>query len=238
MAIARVQAVANHGDDVASVAVTISSASANNLLLTFAAANENAGDVTFTTPTGFTALPQGDINFSGRLVGAIWYKVAAGGETSVSVSISAARDLAVVVCEYSGAETSGVLDKEAENSGGPNTTADSGTTATTTVAGELWAAFTATQGDPAQSLPTNGFAEVTNKATTNGASNLKRVRIYMWEKIVSATGAANVSATIGSSVRWIGQVATFKESGGAPPATGKPRRPVAVGQAVRRASLW
>lgn len=67
-------------------------------------------NTTITTPTGYTAA-ETDVGNQGAYV---YYKVASGGETSVSVTTSGNHNTALSFLRYSGADTSAPLDKTAD----------------------------------------------------------------------------------------------------------------------------
>lgn len=208
MAISQVQSESNTSTGTGTCSVTwASTTTAGNLLIVCAVANEVAGDVTFTSaPTGYTALAAGSINATGSVIGQMWYKIAAGSDANPSVTISASQDIAMAALEYTG-NTATPLDVEAENSG-TGTTPDSGTTGTTAQADELWIAFLGNR-NSAQSSPTNSFTQQEQVISAH-ATGSNRARIGVYHRIVSATGTANTSSTIGASQGWVGQVATFK----------------------------
>lgn len=150
------------------------------------------------------------------------YRVMGAGETKTYAATlsSAVTDWAVHAIEFSGVHTTVPLDKSASNTG-TTTTVDSGTTATTTEAAELWLAFLANRGGVSQSSPTNSFSLIL------GPTTAVDITLETYTKEVAATGAANAAATIASNP-WNGQIGTFKLM----------RRQVenVVGQAVPRAA--
>lgn len=138
--------------------------------------------------------------------------VGAGANTSVTVNLNAATSGGGVadIYEYSGVATISFLDKTATNLGhsDPKTT-DTGTTAATTQANELWIGATvAVDGTWGmfQSLPTNGFTLYDGVAILAGTYNHS---LAFLEKIVSSTGAANSGTTFNGSGDWAGCIATF-----------------------------
>jgi len=116
------------------------------------------------------------------------------------------------VCEYSGVLTVGYLDKTATNSGA-NSTPDTGTTATTTQADELWIGSTSAEGAD-QTTPRNGFT-LLDGVQLCGFDEYNS-EAYL-EKIVSATGTANSGTTCPYNTDWVGCIATFKASPAAKP---------------------
>lgn len=94
-----------------SASVTLSGTTANNLLV-LALSVSNGGDV-FTDPSGWTKILQCPL--SGFANGVVYYKIADGSETNVTVAFSNAGEWAATVCEYSGLATSSVLEASGEN---------------------------------------------------------------------------------------------------------------------------
>ena len=139
---------------------------------------------------------------SGAIDVEIWAGVVgSGASASITVTLTGIVGTAVAnVCEYSGLTTSSYLDVTASTFGS-STASDTGTTATTTQANELWVGST---GDvtATQSTPTNGFTLLDGTAT-GSTSNA------FLEKIVSSTGTANSGTTLSSSNAWVGVIATF-----------------------------
>lgn len=208
MAISRIQSVGNNAVDVTSLTATWDFTPVQNrLLIVMAAANQTAGDVTFTGPSGYT-LATAAVSTSTKVTAATWYKIAGASEGNPQVQISAARDMAMIGLEYSGNVTASVIDKQANNSG-LGTTSDTGTTATTAQAEELWMGMIAQQTSATQTSPTNGFSIVGNEVSNN-AGGFSRCRVVALEKIVSATGTANTGCTVSASREWVGKMTTYK----------------------------
>jgi hypothetical protein len=132
----------------------------------------------------------------------VFYKENAASQGSVVFTGGSTYRVAIG-CEYSGF-TTGVLDVTATNSG-ISTAPDSGTTTATTQAGELWFGALASQGVDAQSNPSNGFSLL--EQNSGGTSGMAA-----YAKTVSATGTANVGATLPNSVQWYGAIVTFKQA--------------------------
>jgi hypothetical protein len=141
---------------------------------------------------------------------AIWFGVVGAGASktiTITLAVSAYNGAVGDVCEYSGVLTSSFLDKTAINTG-TGTTSDTGTTANTTQADELW--IGAILSDyRAQSNPTQGFTLL------DGAQIPGECSGGYLEKIVSAIGTANSGDTLTSSSVWLGCIATFKAAAGA-----------------------
>ena len=182
-------------------------ATAGNLLV--ACANS---DATISLPSGWT-LVVSVINFTGLYQ---WMKIAAGGETGITITPGATTTAEVWVAEYSG-NTATPLDKTASANPGVNaSTIVSGTTATLAQADELavacfgWNDSTGTAGTML-SL-TNSFVEVADLRGTDPTS------MDTWLGVatlaVSATTALSTTATLGGSGgRPVGAIATYKVAG-------------------------
>ena len=107
--------------------------------------------------------------------------------------------------EWSGAATSGALDKTASASSGSaaNTTAKSGTTATTSQPSEIAISAISALKALTQSNPTNGFQQVavgTQGTNTTG----------FYSKVLTTTGAQSVWVTLSIAAKWRGVIATFR----------------------------
>ncbi len=114
----------------------------------------------------------------------------------------------LTLSEWSGV---GTVDQTANNNsnGVLGTVADSGTTATTTYANELWFAVLQGSAPTAFASPTNGFT-ILDQGT---AGSISGAILYL---LPGATGAANVSAdmTWGGDNQWSGAIATFAPQAG------------------------
>ncbi len=84
---------------------------------------------------------------------------------------------------------------------------DTGTTATTTQAAELWFGAVAIQLYTTITYPTNGFTMLDGAAGNYGY--VSQAVVY---KTVNATGTADSGGTSGTSSLWVGCMATFKAS--------------------------
>lgn len=125
--------------------------------------------------------------------------ITANSAGSSFITISAAA--------YSGLATSGVLDKQ-HSASGTGTALDSGSTTTTAQANELLiGGGTVAAGSTVTWTAGTGYtirSSVTN-AAVGGVS-------YLEEKIVSATGTYNATATSSVSGGWDAAIATFKDA--------------------------
>jgi hypothetical protein len=202
VAIARVQAASNNSTGTGTVAVTIAAATAGNLLVGCASVNEVAGDKDINTPTGFTAITPADINSTTKVRGRMWYKVAAGGETSVTfASASGTSDMAAWVIEFSGTAAASPEDQTNENTGSTSP-ATTGALATP-VAGAVGVAFIA--------IVNNNTLEGT--AVSGNATAANTTRIALLYNL--APGATNTGLTQSGTARpYVGQIASFKPASG------------------------
>jgi hypothetical protein len=183
-----------------------------NLVVAAVACGSN--NTTITGPSGWT---QATINqpagASATIETSIWYMVVPSGhagETSWTWTFSASHSMYICIEEWSvnnGWQTSPV-DKTAngDTSGSPttSTTIQSGTTATTTQASELWIA----------SLAYKNSAQTESSVTAGWTSDLEATlaannTMTMLYRVVSSTGAASCQYTIGTAQFWAGCVATF-----------------------------
>lgn len=202
-------ATANSGtSQVASQGVTLSGgATAGNLLLV--AANS---DATVTGPGGFT-LAGSEVVTAGLY---LWWKIAAGGETTFTVTPSVSDTVAVAALEYSGIATSPVdATAAAASSGSTVGPVTAGATGTTAQAVELVIAVTGPHSF-ADSLPptsptwTNSY---TNRASTASAfaTNAVNVALFVAELVVSTVGTQSTSTSWTNSANdWGALVVTFK----------------------------
>lgn len=186
---------------------TLGAAPTNGNTLFLVAANSLSGAVSpdlisSIVQTGVTWTHQIDNNdgILNVLSVEIWKGVpGAGAGTGITINYSSNPTAAqAYVTEYSGLPNA-LLDKTAINSNGVQSfTGDSGTTANTTSATEVWVAGISSTTQ--QSAPTNGFSITFSQP------------VGYYDKIVSSIGTANVSCTLGgkSGSAYAGCIATFK----------------------------
>lgn len=211
MAITRVQSASNLSPGAAtSLVVTLGSTPTNgNALIAVIGTNgTTTGRVSSISQTGATWVKAIDVAGGSSTVD-IWYALnVSGALTGVTINYAASVVSGAIVIEYSGILGSGALDLTASNTGTYPGAADSGTTGTTTQADELWIAGLTDTLFPSSNwdAPANSFTEITE-------NNNIFLNLVAEEKIVSATGTANTSATRASSPgsgNWAGAIATFK----------------------------
>lgn len=180
--------------------VTIAPATAGNLLVCVHNALTGAGNVS--TPAGFTQAVEAGVGTNETIQ--ISYKVAAGGETTVTPTTSASVNQEATVFELSGMAASSPLDVTTFNSTLSNvTTLSSGSTAATAQAVEwVVAAFgTGTGAAGGYSSFSNDFVEQADGARMGVATK------------VTATAAAQETTAVWTNARSVvGVIAAFKAS--------------------------
>jgi hypothetical protein len=181
-------------------------ATQNNLLI--AVCGSGVGSVSITGPSGFsTAKNEAAITtIPGQ---GIFYKIANGGETSISCASSLNVRLGIQIYEYSGMATSGVLDAvntTSSSSLGSNTPA-SGSVTTTSANTLLFAAVTMNANTSVSSW-TNSFTPQGN--FSNGGQAGSRLTYAAADRSVNLAGTYSTTASAGTNAAWRGQIAAFK----------------------------
>ena len=215
MAIVRIQQVdAIDTTAVTSHVITIASAVAGRLLIGVLATDKTSGGITI--PAGWTRIgtdyDQTDVSF------AMAYKVAAGGETTITWTSVTAQAATLWAAEYSGT-ASAPLDVNSRATSGVTAvlTLSTGTTGATAQNNELALSFMASDTSNNTDLTrawTNSFVEIAYNTTSGSA----RPGLSVAEKFLVATGTVETTFTttdVGDQM--IAAVVTFKE---APPFDG------------------
>lgn len=181
----------------------------NLLVALIATANAATGQVSSISQTGATWVRAVEVASASNTT-EIWYaENVSGAGTSVTVNYSGTALTNIIILEFDGIVSSSSLDQTASNTGTYPGSADSGTTATTSQANEVWVAALTDEIFPSGTWnsPSNSFTEVTETANIF-------LNMVGEERTVTATGTANTSAGRGSaplSGDWSGCVATFKK---------------------------
>lgn len=211
-------------EDTTSLSISITSATADNLLVCC----HFTGDGDSTAPSGFTESVF-RTNTPDQDQGAIYHKIAAGGETSVAPGSGASDEHVGCVMEIEGPWDASPLDVTAATGRNNNVTStSSGTTATTAQNDEFAVAQICLRDSvTVVSSWTNSFVERSeiNTATKASASATK---------LLTATGTVETTGSH-STADSLGMVATFKK--GAAAAALLPRS-THISQAVQRAANW
>ena len=216
MAITRVQGnQVNSAAAVTSQAITQSSGviQGNLLVVALACGNHN---ITVTAPDGsWTQVTLNNPGGSATIQTGLWYLVVDAGHagaTSWTWTMGSSR---VYICMEEWHATNGWpaspvdVSANGDTAGTPTTATviDSGTTATTAQAEELWIGSLAYKGNTqSESSITAGWTK--DLEATDAANNV----MTMLYKVASATGAADVNYTIGTAEFWAGCIATFKDN--------------------------
>ena len=180
-----------------------------NLLVAMVAVSLNAGASAFTTPSGWTAHPDGGINQATDCEGIIYWKEAGAGESATITFtnvIAVAKEIDFCVMEFSGG-TAWTADGHAENTNSGSNTLTSGTTGTTAQANEVACAFFGAKNTCTMTTPTNSFTlQHTHVAGSNNASHVSSGFLY---KILSGTGTQSTGVTGTNTRPWVGQILTW-----------------------------
>jgi hypothetical protein len=194
---------------VSSLQVTLdTAATAGNLLVIGA-----CSDATIATPSGWS-LGASAVSAQGAY---LFYKIAAGGETTITVQPGVARPCAMVAAEYSAIAAS-PLDQTvtAVFSGASSVSASPGTTPSTTQATELAVAAVCPHSfadnaqpvSPSWSNSYTGRGAATSAYTTVGAQNSG---VFLADVVLTSTGTTTTTATWTNSSQDYGAIlATFK----------------------------
>lgn len=204
MAIAR--ANGGTGRDVSSSTWTLTfgfTATAGNLLVIVATSSPNP----MTTPSGYTlAVSKATVPNT-----YIWYKIAAGGETSAGMAVTGGSSYSIAhVIEFSGVASSSPLDKTASGGGSSDSTAQSGTTSALAQADEVVVVGYGLDDQVFSFTQASGF---TSNALTRDTFDVKTLQSSY--KIVSATTAVTADGTWPMSAVDSNVLATFKAAGAA-----------------------
>ncbi len=201
------------------ITVTFPAATAGNLLVfVLGRSTSLAVGQTWGTPSGWTDGPNTPAN-TGNVSGAVWWKIAAGGETSVASAESAAPGNATgAVIEYEGPFAVSPFDVSAENESNLSTAVTSeatGTTASTAQADALavgmWSADAYSNVDGTRTY-SNSFTE--DYFPSHGFT--ARAAAIAAHKVLSATGAQ--SCTFGctdTGDEMYGAILVFKKQAAA-----------------------
>ncbi len=138
---------------------------------------------------------------------AIYYEQNAPQQSgSVTFPLTARGAWVMDLMEWNGVATAGALDRTATKTSKSlaGTTADSGTTPSTSQPSEVAIAAIRALAAVTESNPTNGFAQV--DAGTQGSTNT----MGFYVRVLSALGPQQTSVTLSASARWRGCISTFR----------------------------
>jgi hypothetical protein len=200
-AIALVQTANGQAAGATSVSATLTAVAAGNTIVAVCGATTS---VTLAmTTSGFSSA----INESGTPSQAIFYKAAAGGETTITCNSSGTTTrLGLHVYNYSGMETTSIVDGTPGSNTGTSTTPTTGSTTTTLASTVLVAGITIAV-DTTYTTWTNSFTERNDFSNTGAAGS--RGTYGGADRIVTSTGTYSTGATTGTGA-WRGQIVAFK----------------------------
>lgn len=184
-------------------------ATAGNLILIGA-----NSDATLTPPVGF-ATAASAINAQATY---LFWKIATGGETTLTVTPSVGRPIALVAAEYSGIAASPVDQTVSASAVGSSTAGpvSAGATSTTVQAVELVVAVTGPHSYSSPSPPgsptwTNSYAGRGAAASALVATAGRNSAAFLADLVVGTVGAQSTSTSwTNSSQDWGAVIATFK----------------------------
>jgi hypothetical protein len=201
------------------ISVTLSGVTANNLLVAVVSLWQNSATA-ISTPSGWALIEKAEGFNTGGLTardGAMFYKVADGTETDITVTWTGSCRSSAIVTEYSGADATSPFEDSGE---GPNTIISSGdplnagSATPVTADGQAVAAIGAATGFIGDSKlgVTDGFTIDHEQQGVGGT----RPATAMASRTYSATTARSPDFTTIQSGDWAGfaAVAVFKDTGG------------------------
>ena len=195
-----------------SVSVNITVATAGSLLVCV----HFTGDSDSLAPSGFTEAVA--VTDSGNAdQGAIYWKIAAGGEATVAPGSSVSDEHCAFVLELEGPWESSPVDQIASNDATSETTTSSGTTAVTTADDEVAVAgMTRRNGASTTSSYSNSFTGIGSQSS--GGSK----RVSAGYKVLTAAGTVETTITWTNAQVHMGMIATFMKTGGGGGGGGEP----------------
>jgi len=192
-------------------------ATAGNLLVLGVFPDKTSGAIA--TPTDFTPVPGASHTTGAGISGALFYKVAAGGEQSVPCTWATGAGVSIAIVEIAGAHLTTPVDQVAfGNSASSNARGVAiGPTGACDTDGELaialWANDSAstTSGSPAPAW-TNGFAEIFNHGVGNAPANSSAPAVVVAMKELGAAGTVQTTFSYpgGSSDENLGFLVTLR----------------------------
>ena len=211
--VAFVQHAQNSGNSISSLSVTLSATTAGNCLVVCFSTGDLSSVSSVQVGSSTDNFAQlATVTDSGSSVSAfIWADPnCAGGQTSVTVTLSTSDWLLIDVYEFSGVKTSSPLDKSSTGSGTGSTSWSSGTTGTTTQASEAWVgtAIALQSGNNALTGPSPPWTNSAEMDQARGKFNyMSQMSGY---QVASSTGTATYSGTdANSAFDWAAAVVTL-----------------------------
>lgn len=193
---------------------------AGNLLV----ATGNADNTVTMTTAGFTAGPSVVDNNAAYS----WYKVAAGTESTITITPAASAATALTVCEYTGTAASPFDVSNSSTIAGSSGTTTTAAAVSTTAAGDLIVAAAAL-GDLRSGTPTgltwsNSFVNQLNSGATGALAT--DVITFLAELVVGAAGSYSTAASwTNATLQRQHLILAFKAAAVSAGAPAFPRRP-------------
>lgn len=210
-----VQSAAGTGASGEATATLGSAATAGNLLVFTVSRSATTGGGDWGSIDGWNNGPRSSAS-SGLVAGAMFWLIAAGGETTVTTAMtSESGNWAASLVEYEGPFEASPLDQETDDETNVNTAVtsqSSGTTGSTAQADELAIANFCIDSAPNATdgrSYSNSFAEVTFANSGARAGNIQA------KKVLTATGTVECTfTTTDTGDRMYGGIGTWKKSAG------------------------
>lgn len=182
---------------------------AGNLLLAAFSWNQNAGNRTISSgPSGWSQVPGTYANKSSGCGHVLYYKVAAGTETSVTLTLSGSAPWRAVITEINDTLAGTWSFDKSSNDLDASKDLDTGSTATTSTAEEYWVALFTHKNTESYTNLTTGFSTVSEGNSGNSGSSA--VRCLLAEFVSSSIGSARAQARISAGRAWTASIATFQ----------------------------
>jgi len=203
-----------------SITVSITGSTANNLLIAGVCVRMG---VTISTPAGWTLIRKGESGGGvGTVSAALFYRIADGSESSVTISWNAAYEAAAFVAQYSGLATSGVLDASSEDESYLNTANSTGYFGSSTPTQQPGRAIAFSAFLVEGSSPSRSYSSSFNEWFRYSKAFAYDPVVAIADRAYTALSALSPSVTYGSAVKHYGALALFKEpaAGGGGSASG------------------
>ena len=203
--------VAGTSSNVTELALTLSSAPENDLLVS----NCMTRSSTLTNPTGFTTAIE-ELNAGNADILRQAYKVAGASESTTPTwtNVNSGDGTAASCRRITGAATSSPLDKTATDGvTAAQTSQASGTTATLSQADEIAVAAAGLREDGTSASVDSSFVGLNDQAGT-GAGGINLVNLLDAHLIVAATTAVSCTFSWTGSATTMGLIATYIQAGG------------------------
>lgn len=206
----------NTDTNATSITVSITDPVANNLLLAGICIRIGT---TISTPAGWTLIQKGETSGAANCSSALFYRIADGNETNVTITWAPKYEAVAFVAQYSGLATSGVLDTSSDDETYLNTTGATGGFGTATPTNQpglavAVAAFLSGSSTPSRTWD-SGFD---SWFTSSGL--IFDPYVALADRAYSSLSALSPSVAYSVAVKNYGALALFKEPSAPSPVTG------------------